>query len=181
MTSRFVNLMHVFHTGKGSGQLMSVRQSAYVTLQDLIDIVNQCMGQSEEKPYDLVVYIKLSSAYSALGYPDLSVGAAYKALLLSDAVQDESDEYHEQAVDAIVYRGSCIGEIDETATEETAIVAVKSIIPLMSVLHPMIAYYFSSYCDRPTLPNTSDVLDMNVSSMACWLVAVFEAPTTTPL
>lgn len=52
-------------------------------------------------PYCLHSHIALANAYIPLGYPDLAAGAAYKALLLSDAVQDESDEYHEQATDAL--------------------------------------------------------------------------------
>lgn len=35
--------------------------------------------------------------YYSAGYPDLAVGASYKALLLCDAVEDEAEEYHEQA------------------------------------------------------------------------------------
>jgi hypothetical protein len=35
--------------------------------------------------------------YLLLGYPDLAAGSAYKALLLTDAVRDDSDEYHDPA------------------------------------------------------------------------------------
>lgn len=34
-------------------------------------------------------------------YPDLAAGAAYKALLLADALQDDSDEYHDAATSAL--------------------------------------------------------------------------------
>lgn len=51
-------------------------------------------------PYGLPIYILLAQEYLCLEYPDLAAGAAYKALLLSDAVQDEDDEFHERAVDA---------------------------------------------------------------------------------
>ena len=54
-----------------------------------------------QNPYSLIVYIGLAKKYLQLEYPDLAAGAAYKALLLSDALQDESDEYHEQAIDAV--------------------------------------------------------------------------------
>jgi hypothetical protein len=43
------------------------------------------------------VYLELASVYLLLGYPDLAAGSAYKALLLTDAVRDDSDEYHDQA------------------------------------------------------------------------------------
>lgn len=36
-----------------------------------------------------------------LQYPDLAAGAAYKALLLSDALQDEDDEYFDDVVDTL--------------------------------------------------------------------------------
>lgn len=48
-------------------------------------------------PYNLVLHIYLGLHYFCAGYPDLAVGAAYKALLLCDAVEDEAEEYHEQA------------------------------------------------------------------------------------
>ena len=39
--------------------------------------------------------------YLQLGYPDLAAGEAYKALLLSDAVRDTSDEFHEVAFESL--------------------------------------------------------------------------------
>lgn len=89
------------------------------------------MDDIDDKPYDIPRYVRLSSAYRSLGYPDLAVGAAYKALLLSDAVNDESDEYHDQAVDALVCREPRSADIDETATQEAASTAVESIAPIM--------------------------------------------------
>jgi hypothetical protein len=41
----------------------------------------------------------LAKAYRDLGYPDLAIGDAYKALLLVDEVAEEG-EYHEEAVEA---------------------------------------------------------------------------------
>lgn len=52
-------------------------------------------------PYSIELYIEIANAYVELGYPDLAVGAAYKALLLVDACKDESDEYHEEALDTV--------------------------------------------------------------------------------
>jgi hypothetical protein len=36
-----------------------------------------------------------------LGYPDLAAGSAYKALLLKDAIDEPSEEYHDQANEAM--------------------------------------------------------------------------------
>ncbi|KAL2022323.1 hypothetical protein VTK56DRAFT_5721 [Thermocarpiscus australiensis] len=52
-------------------------------------------------PYDLILYIERAVTYSNLAYPDLAAGDAYRALLLTDEVCDESFEYHEQARDAL--------------------------------------------------------------------------------
>ncbi|KAF2815421.1 uncharacterized protein BDZ99DRAFT_516145 [Mytilinidion resinicola] len=53
-----------------------------------------------EAPYDVDVRIRLAHAYKRLGYPDLAVGEAYKALLLIDEVLEEGGEYHEEALEA---------------------------------------------------------------------------------
>ena len=50
------------------------------------------------QPYAVPPYLDLAECYRALHYPDLAAGAAYKALLLVDAIGDESDEYHDRAV-----------------------------------------------------------------------------------
>lgn len=52
-------------------------------------------------PYDLILYLERAVTYSHLAYPDLAAGDAYRALLLTDEVLDESFEYHEQARDAL--------------------------------------------------------------------------------
>ncbi|KAI9795724.1 MAG: hypothetical protein M1835_005287 [Candelina submexicana] len=52
-------------------------------------------------PYDLVLYFQRSIAYEHLGFPDLAAGDAYRSLLLTDEVQEESGEYHEEAKDAL--------------------------------------------------------------------------------
>ncbi|MCJ1440572.1 MAG: hypothetical protein MMC23_001057 [Stictis urceolatum] len=55
----------------------------------------------EESPYSAKLYLSRAEWYSGLGLPDLAAGDAYKALLLSDEIGDESGEYHEQAVQAL--------------------------------------------------------------------------------
>jgi SET domain len=52
-------------------------------------------------PYDLILYIERATVHSDLGYPDLAAGDAYRALLLTDEVCDESFDYHEKAVEAL--------------------------------------------------------------------------------
>lgn len=57
--------------------------------------------QLQHSPYDVYNYLRRASCYERLGFPDLAIGDAYRALLLTDEVQDESGEYHEQVVAAI--------------------------------------------------------------------------------
>lgn len=54
-----------------------------------------------ENPYDLVTYLRRALIYSDLGYPDLAAGDAYRALILTDEVRDQSFEYHEEALEAL--------------------------------------------------------------------------------
>jgi hypothetical protein len=55
-------------------------------------------------PYDLIAYLERAAVYAELGYPDLAAGDAYRALVLTDEVNDESFEYHEQALEALCSR-----------------------------------------------------------------------------
>jgi hypothetical protein len=50
-------------------------------------------------PYSIVLRLRLAKAYKDLGYPDLAVGDAYKALLLADELCEEG-EFHEEALSA---------------------------------------------------------------------------------
>lgn len=54
-----------------------------------------------ENPYDLELYLERAVVYEHLGFSDLAVGDAYRALLLTDEVQDDSGEYHRYAVEAL--------------------------------------------------------------------------------
>ncbi|KAI1469352.1 uncharacterized protein F4812DRAFT_457891 [Daldinia caldariorum] len=54
-----------------------------------------------DNPYDLVLYLRRALVYSDLAYPDLAAGDAYRALLLTDEVRDDSFEYHTQAFEAL--------------------------------------------------------------------------------
>ena len=52
------------------------------------------------EPYSVILRGTLADAYRRLGYPDLAVGEAYKALLLIDEICEESAEYHDLALEA---------------------------------------------------------------------------------
>jgi hypothetical protein len=67
----------------------------------LITCVAKAKEYLERHPYCIPSYIQVAQIYRRLGYPDLTAGALYKALLLSDAVRDESDEYHKAATESL--------------------------------------------------------------------------------
>lgn len=71
-----------------------------------------------ELPYDLLLYLERASVYLDLDYPDLAAGDAYRALLLSDDVRDDSAEFHEEAVDA--FSDSQLRGNDERDIEDRA-------------------------------------------------------------
>jgi hypothetical protein len=50
-------------------------------------------------PYSIVLRLRLAKAYKDLGYPDLAVGDAYKALLLADELGEEG-EFQEETLSA---------------------------------------------------------------------------------
>lgn len=54
-----------------------------------------------DSPYECGCYLRRALCHELLGFPDLAAGDAYRALLLTDEVQDESGEYHAQAIAAI--------------------------------------------------------------------------------
>lgn len=53
-----------------------------------------------DKPYSIEARLALAREYAAVGYPDLSAGEAYMALLLIDEVRDDGGEYHDEAFEA---------------------------------------------------------------------------------
>lgn len=55
-------------------------------------------------PYDPILYLERAVVYSALAYPDLAAGDAYRALLLTDEVANDGFEYHQQALESLVMR-----------------------------------------------------------------------------
>jgi hypothetical protein len=57
--------------------------------------------QLRKSPYNPEIYLERALCHELLGFPDLAVGDAYKALLLTDEVSDDSGEYHGATVEAI--------------------------------------------------------------------------------
>lgn len=70
-------------------------------IEFLLEKRQSLTDQLLESPYDLVTYLSRAAVYADLGYPDLAAGDAYRALLLTDEIRDDSFEYHEQAVAAL--------------------------------------------------------------------------------
>jgi hypothetical protein len=78
-----------------------------------------------ERPYSIENRLALAREYALLGYPDLSAGEAYMALLLIDEVRDDSGEYHEEAFEAAQedIRADPLGKYDsEAGLEEEEVV-----------------------------------------------------------
>ncbi|CAK7563243.1 MAG: hypothetical protein SEPTF4163_001106 [Sporothrix epigloea] len=70
-------------------------------LADLLAHRQKLTDALNEEPYDLILYLRRAAVYADLAYPDLAVGDAYRALLLTDELSDESFEYHEQTYEAM--------------------------------------------------------------------------------
>ncbi|KXJ97622.1 hypothetical protein Micbo1qcDRAFT_230226 [Microdochium bolleyi] len=70
-------------------------------IQNLLQERQVLTDQLLESPYDAIAYLRRAVVYTNLSYPDLAAGDAYKALLLTDEVGDESFEYHERASEAL--------------------------------------------------------------------------------
>lgn len=58
-------------------------------------------SEIQSSPYNPEFYLDRARCHEELGFADLAAGDAYKALLLTDEVRDESGEYHEQAIEAL--------------------------------------------------------------------------------
>ena len=70
-----------------------------------------------KSPYNCGSYIRRAICYEKLKYPDLAAGDAYRALLLTDEVLDESGEWHELAVEAL----------DSSATKVDTVLGRKAV------------------------------------------------------
>ena len=65
--------------------------------ESLMKTYHELTSELTRNPYRPQLYVQRSTVYQQLGYFDLCMGDAYKALLLIDEAEDESGEYHEQA------------------------------------------------------------------------------------
>ncbi|RYP63477.1 hypothetical protein DL771_009270 [Monosporascus sp. 5C6A] len=69
-------------------------------IQSLLQERQKLTNELLASPYDLILYLERAVVHTHLSYPDLAAGDAYRALLLTDEVRDESFEYHAQALEA---------------------------------------------------------------------------------
>lgn len=97
----------------------------------LLESRQQLTDELAERPYDIILYLRRAAVYADLVYPDLAAGDAYRALLLTDEISDESFEYHSQTLEAMAaYVGDSslpdalqhlsLAEAAPTGTTETA-------------------------------------------------------------
>ncbi|KAL8739845.1 MAG: hypothetical protein Q9190_007390 [Brigantiaea leucoxantha] len=77
-------------------------------------------------PYNPHLYLDRALQYESLAYPDLAAGDAYRALLLTDEIADESGEYHSQATHALEkHRETCLeaksnGDVENERTGDAS-------------------------------------------------------------
>lgn len=70
------------------------------SLQKLLERLQEQHARIDDEPYDHSERLHLAQLYQELGYPDLAAGEAYLAILLLDEIEDESGEYHTEALAA---------------------------------------------------------------------------------
>ncbi|KAK7743404.1 hypothetical protein SLS62_010597 [Diatrype stigma] len=70
-------------------------------IESLLQERRKLTAELVTSPYDLITYLERAVVHSNLSYPDLAAGDAYRALLLTDEVRDDSFEYHAQALEVL--------------------------------------------------------------------------------
>lgn len=108
--------------------------SAGSRVASLLERRQQLTDELADGSYDIILYLRRAGVYVDLAYPDLAAGDAYRALLLTDEISDESFEYHDQTFEAMtVYAAGEKALPDflqkETASELASGVAALSISP----------------------------------------------------
>lgn len=73
--------------------------------RDLLSERAICSEKLHANPYSPAAYLNRASCYESLGYPDLAAGDAYRALLLTDEIED-SGEYFDNVREALEAAGS---------------------------------------------------------------------------
>ncbi|KAF2172105.1 hypothetical protein M409DRAFT_62914 [Zasmidium cellare ATCC 36951] len=76
-------------------------QDPQATARARVGRVQEANARLRQDPYNLPLHLVLSRIYLVMGYPDLAAGTAYKALILSDALDDEAEEYHDEAAESL--------------------------------------------------------------------------------
>ncbi|KAI4746599.1 hypothetical protein E4T50_03056 [Aureobasidium sp. EXF-12298] len=69
-------------------------------LRKRLNALHELCSFLPEHPYNIDLYLRIAKAYVEVGYPDLAVGSAYKALLLIDAINNE-DEFCDEAIESL--------------------------------------------------------------------------------
>lgn len=123
--------MRVWVSWPASQQLVLLRVVAMTDSEDEGDtriesLLHQRQFLTDEllaNPYDIILYLKRALVYSDLGYPDLASGDAYRALLLTDEIRDESFEYHQNAVQSLIKyaNGTIVDVLDHGALSDDSI------------------------------------------------------------
>lgn len=81
--------------------------------QSILDRRQELTDALADSPYDLILFLQRAVVYSNLGYPDLAAGDAYRALLLTDEVRNDSFEYHQQAIESLASYSSAPADLPE--------------------------------------------------------------------
>ncbi|CAK7263848.1 hypothetical protein SEPCBS119000_000708 [Sporothrix epigloea] len=68
----------------------------------LLERRQQLTNALKEHPHDAIIYLRRALVYADLAYPDLAIGDAYRALLLTDEVIGGGDQYFEQVADSLL-------------------------------------------------------------------------------
>lgn len=68
-----------------------------LSLRKKLNALHELKSFLPEHGYSIDLYSRIASAYVDTGYPDLAAGAAYKALLLIDNLEDEDNEFYDVA------------------------------------------------------------------------------------
>ena len=71
-------------------------------LQNLVSERKELTNELHLRPYSVHLYLRRAQCHRELSYSDLAVGDAYRALLLTDDILDESGEYHEHSMQALL-------------------------------------------------------------------------------
>lgn len=110
----------------------------HVSREGLTTTLATLQQETSARPYSILHRLKLAKAYQALGYPDLAIGDAYKALLLIDEVVQEG-EYHDESLEA--------AEAD-FLTEQIASAVIDTKVHTTSIENQALLAWLQGYCSK---------------------------------